>query len=278
MSTAGIDEVAAAAADQQEQQQAAATVTAMPSKDPAAAKPVLWFQLYVMKQREVTEAMIRQAEELGYDALMVTVDAPRLGKRDRDERNKFSLPPGLVLKNIEVLTRGAGHTQHEESDEGSAFGRHFSNLFDRDLTWDFISWLKGRTKLPVVIKLGVDAIIVSNHGGRQLDHSPAAVDVLPHIARAVQGRIPILVDGGIRRGTDVVKCLALGASAVCLGRPVLWALALGGQQGVQSALELLKYEVELAMALLGCRSINEVTNDFIVPPRGGELQLPQSRL
>ncbi|GAB4813332.1 hypothetical protein N2152v2_000378 [Parachlorella kessleri] len=238
----------------------------------------LWFQMYVLTRRDVSEMMVREAEALGYTALVVTVDAPRLGKRDADVRNKFSLPSGLSLKNLERINRAAGLTKQEESEEGSAFGRHFTNLIDPSLTWDFVRWLKATSTLPVLVKatsmlpvlvkgilapsdarraveVGVDGIIISNHGGRQLDTVPATIDMLPHVARAVNGRVPLLIDGSIRRGSDVVKCLALGASAVLVGRPMLWALTLGGQQGVQSALELLQGEIELDMALLGCRAL-----------------------
>eukprot|EP00887_Chlorella_sp_A99_P007368 scaffold2.g7368.t1 len=220
-----------------------------------------WFQLYVLSRMDVTEQMVRDAERLGYSALVVTVDAPRLGKREADERNRLTLPPELSLKNMERIEAAAGHTE-QEGGEGSRFGRHFSGLITPALTWELVKQLKAMTSLPVLgilapddaragVEAGIDGIIVSNHGGRQLDFAPAAVDVLPAVAAAVQGRVPLLVDGGVRRGTDVAKCLALGADAVLLGRPLLWALTLGGQAGVAAALELLRAELELTMALLG---------------------------
>ena len=249
----------------------------------------LWFQIYVLTRRDVTAAMVKEAEALGYEALVVTVDAPRLGKREVDERRKFTLPPGLALKNLEKITAAAAQPEDGAEVDGSKFGRHFSKLIDDSLTWEFVRWLKGETKLPVLVKgilapddarkavqHGVDGIIVSNHGGRQLDFAPSAVDMLPHVLAAVGGAVPVLVDGGLRRGTDVVKCLALGATAVLVGRPMLWALTLGGQDGVEQALGVLQDEVELCMALLGCRTVAEVTADFLIPPDQA-LRLPASR-
>lgn len=230
----------------------------------------LWFQLYVLTRRDVTAALVKDAEAAGYKALIITVDAPRLGKREEDDRNKFSLPSHLSLKMLERITHAAGHTEQETSTSGSKFGRHFTSLIDNSLTWDFIPWIKTITKLPVLVKgilapddarkavsLGADGIIVSNHGGRQLDYTPSAIDVLPMVVSAVQGRVPVLVDRGVRRGTDVIKCLALGAQGVLVGRPMLWALTLGGKQGVEAALTMLRGELELAMALLGCTRVSD---------------------
>ncbi|KAL4525597.1 hypothetical protein Ndes2437A_g04047 [Nannochloris sp. 'desiccata'] len=255
----------------------------------ATGSDPLWFQLYVLTRRDVTAAIVRDAEKSGYKALIITVDAPRLGKREEDNRNKFSLPSHLSLKMMERITKQAGHTEHQEAN-GSKFGRHFTSLIDDSLTWEFIPWIKTITKLPVLLKgilapddarkavsMGVDGIIVSNHGGRQLDHAPSAIDVLPMVVAAVQGRVPVLVDGGVRRGTDVIKCIALGASGVLVGRPMLWALTLGGKKGVEAALRMLQGELELGMALLGCRSVAEVTKDYLIP-LGEPLKIPQSRL
>ena len=253
--------------------------------------PFLWFQIYVLTRRDVTAKMVREAEALGYKALVVTVDAPRLGRRYEDERQKLSLPPHLSLKNLESINKLAGQTSHETPDRGNKFGQHFSKFIDDGLTWEFISWLKSVTRLPVLIKgvlapddakkaveIGVSGIIVSNHGGRQLDFAPAAIDVLPLIATAVNKRIPILVDGGIRRGTDVVKSIALGADAVLIGRPMLWALTLGGEQGVNAALSDLKSDIELAMALLGCRKIDDITEGFVMRPHASQYIVHPSRL
>ncbi|PSC71251.1 glycolate oxidase [Micractinium conductrix] len=174
----------------------------------------------------------------------------------------------------ELITKAAATTEGVESG-ASKFGRHFSDLFDQQLTWEFLPWLKKKSPLPVLLKgilapddawraveLGADGIILSNHGGRQLNYAPAAVEMLPAVAEAVGGRVPLLVDGGITRGTDIIKCLALGASAVLVGRPLLWALTLGGQRGVEEAVGLLQNELELSMALLGCSSVDQITRDF----------------
>jgi (S)-2-hydroxy-acid oxidase len=243
------------------------------------SKP-LWFQLYVLTRRDVTASIVKDAEKAGYKALVITIDAPRLGNREADDRNKFSLPDHLSLKIMERITETAGKgTDGQESQVGgSIFGQHFTSLIDDSLTWEFIPWIKTITTLPILVKgilapddarkavsLGVDGIIVSNHGGRQLDHAPSAVDMLPFIIAAVQGRVPVLVDGGVRRGTDVIKCLAMGAVGVLIGRPMLWALTLGGEQGVEAALRMLQSEVELGMALLGCRSVAEVTQEYLIP-------------
>jgi (S)-2-hydroxy-acid oxidase len=250
----------------------------------------LWFQLYVLTRRDVTASIVKGAEKAGYKALIITVDAPRLGKREEDDRNKFSLPSHLSLKMMERITEEAGHTEQETSTSGSKFGRHFTSLIDDSLTWEFIPWIKTITNLPVLVKgilapddarkavsLGADGIIVSNHGGRQLDHAPSAIDVLPMVVAAVDGRVPVLVDGGVRRGTDVIKCLAMGAAGVLVGRPMLWALTLGGKQGVEAALGMLQGELELGMALLGCTKVSEVTKDYLIP-LGEPLRIPHSRL
>lgn len=249
------------------------------------SKP-LWLQIYVLKRRDITESMIREAEVLGYEAIVVTVDAPRLGKREADERNVFALPHGLCLKNLEKIEEAAsvvslseGADDVEGDASGNKFGRHFSHLIDPSVTEDIIPWIKSLTQLPVLVKgvlapddarkaveIGVDGIIISNHGGRQLDGVPAALDMLPPIAAAVGGRTRILIDGGVRRGTDILKAIALGADAVLLGRPTLWALTLGGQEGVEEALQLLKDEFELAMALCGCTKVSDVGPEFLILP------------
>lgn len=289
---AGMPYVLSTMATSSIQEVAEAVATPPPSAAAAASSfgdPNLWFQIYVLKRRDVTEMMVDEAARLGYKALVVTVDAPRLGNREADERNQYSLPPHLSLKNLEMITQAHTSTEGVETD-GSKFGRHFSDLFDQQLTWDFLPWLKKHSHLPVLLKgilapddarraveLGADGIILSNHGGRQLNYAPAAVDMLPSVSAAVGGRVPLLVDGGITRGTDVIKCLALGASAVMVGRPLLWALTLGGQQGVSDAVELLRYELELSMALLGCKKVDQINQDFILNPPGCGLAIPYAR-
>ena len=189
----------------------------------AHATGPLWFQLYVYRDRDVTRGLMRRAEAAGYRALVLTVDMPRLGRRERDVRNRFTLPPGVTIRNLEV----AGRPDATSWGADSSFNEYVHSLLDASLTWDAIGWLKSLTKLPIVIKgvltaedaeravaAGVAGMIVSNHGGRQLDGAIATIDALPDIAEQVAGRVPVLLDGGIRRGTDVLKALALGARAV----------------------------------------------------------------
>ncbi|HET6350352.1 MAG TPA: alpha-hydroxy acid oxidase [Candidatus Krumholzibacteria bacterium] len=240
----------------------------------AAATGPLWFQLYIYRDREATRDLVSRVEQAGARAIVLTVDAPVLGARERDVRNRFALPGGLTVKNL--LGRGEGAV--EAGVEGSALHSYVANFFDPAISWRDLDWLRGLTKLPVLVKgvvraddarravdAGVSGIIVSNHGGRQLDTSPATIDALPHVAEAVAGRADVYVDGGVRRGTDVVKALARGARAVLVGRPVLWGLAVGGEEGVTQALEILRSEFDTAMALCGCPSVADVTADLLRP-------------
>jgi 4-hydroxymandelate oxidase len=244
----------------------------------AAASGPVWFQLYVYKDRAVTEALLRRVEAAGVQAIVLTVDAPLLGRRERDVRNRFILPEGLTLANV-----SAGlETLPKVADSGLA--AYFASLLDASLAWKDLSWLRSLTSLPIVLKgivrpddarraldSGVSAIVVSNHGGRQLDTSPATIDVLASIADALQGQrdVEIYVDGGVRRGTDVIKALALGARAVLVGRPVLWGLAAAGREGVAAALDVLRRELDLALALCGCPALSAITRDLVTPDRRG---------
>jgi 4-hydroxymandelate oxidase len=238
----------------------------------AAASGPIWFQLYVYKDRGATAGLVARAAAAGCRALVLTVDAPLLGRRERDVRNRFQLPDGLTIENM--LPAGHGALPSGPTDSGLA--AYFATLIDPSLSWNDLAWLRGLTDLPLVIKgivraddarravdAGAAALVVSNHGGRQLDGAPATIDVLPAIAEAVAGRAEVLLDGGVRRGTDVVKALARGARAVLLGRPVLWGLGAGGQAGVETALGLLRNELDLAMALCGCPTVAEVTRDLV---------------
>jgi 4-hydroxymandelate oxidase len=233
----------------------------------SAATGPLWFQLYVYRDREVTRDLVRRAEGAGYRALMLTVDTPRLGRRERDVRNGFVLPAGVTIRNLEPYAR----EDATRWSGGSSFTEYVHRLLDAGLTWESLDWLRSITRLPVVVKgilrgddavraieHGASAVVVSNHGGRQLDGAVATLDALPEIAAAVAGRIPILFDGGVRRGVDVLKALALGASLTLIGRPYLWALAADGERGVTRALTLLRDELELAMALAGCRTVADI--------------------
>lgn len=234
--------------------------TAMEEVLEAATGPV-WFQLYVYRDRQVTEGLVRRAEAAGCAALVLTVDAPLLGRRERDVRNRFRLPDGLSIQNL--LPAGEERLPGVSSDSGLA--AYVDRLFDPSLDWKDLGWLCDLTELPVLVKgivhaedgrlaveHGAAGVVVSNHGGRQLDTSIATIEALPDVVRAVDERGAVLLDGGVRRGTDVLKALALGARAVCIGRPLLWGLAVDGQAGARRVLELLREEVDLALALAGC--------------------------
>lgn len=229
-----------------------------------------WFQLYVHKDRELTESLVARAEAAGFQALVLTVDTPVLGRRIRDVRNGFGLPAGLVMANL-VDAPGMKGMQ-----SSSALARYIASRHDASLSWKDVEWLRRLTRLPVILKgvvrpddalRGLDAgaagIVVSNHGARQLDGAPATIDVLPRIVDAVAGRVPVFMDGGIRWGTDVLKALALGARAVMIGRPVLWGLAIGGASGVRSVLEILREELSTAMALAGCSSLETIDRSLV---------------
>jgi 4-hydroxymandelate oxidase len=223
--------------------------TARPAEIAAAAPGgTRWFQVYVFDDRALTEELIAEAVENAFSALVLTVDTPYLGRRERDLRIDFKVPEHLTMS-------------------GDLFGEGF----DTALSWRDLEWLAG-FGLPVVVKgiltaedarlaceHGAAAIVVSNHGGRQLDGVPATLDALEEVVAAVDGRAEVFLDGGIRRGTDVLKALALGARATLIGRAMLWGLAVRGEEGVSDVLRLLRDEVELGLALLGCRSPADVT-------------------
>jgi len=237
----------------------------------AAAAGRLWFQLYVYRDREATRDLVARAEAAGALALVLTVDAQVWGVRERDVRNRFQLPPGLRMVNL--ATSGKGDFPDVE---GSGLAAYVNTLFDPSLSWSDLEWLCSLTRLPVLIKgvvrgddsamaidHGAAGVIVSNHGGRQLDTAPAPIRVLSEVVEAVGGRGVVLVDGGIRRGTDVAKAVALGAAAVLIGRPILWGLAHAGEEGVARVLEMIRAEFDLAMALCGARSVGELTADLV---------------
>lgn len=237
-----------------------------------------WFQLYVGKDRPFTEALAHRAEAAGYEALCLTVDTPVLGRRERDERNAFTLPDGLDMANF----REAGlHRMSSVPAGGSAFAAAADAMIDPSLTWKDVDWLRSVTRLPVVLKgimtaqdaalaveHGAAGIVVSNHGGRQLDGTLGTLDVLPEVVDQVRGRAEVYLDGGVRRGTDVVKALALGARAVLVGRPVIWGLALGGSQGARAVLDHLRTELDRAMALIGRPRVAEIDRGVVTaaPP------------
>eukprot|EP00871_Galdieria_phlegrea_P002076 jgi/Galph1/286/GphlegSOOS_G5026.1 len=240
----------------------------------AAPKSPKWFQLYVYKDRDVTAKLVRRAENAGYLAIQLTVDTPRLGRREADIHNKFSLPEHLTMANF---AQADSEKSHMEKSGGSGLASYVASLIDRSLSWKDIAWLKSITRLPILVKgivtrqdaemavrNGVSGIIVSNHGARQLDTSLATIDCLEDVVAGAQGRVPVLVDSGVRRGTDIVKALALGAQAVQVGRAVLWGLAVAGEQGVDRVLKLLRDEFELALGLCGCRNVREIRRNMVV--------------
>ncbi|KAK9151115.1 hypothetical protein Syun_009424 [Stephania yunnanensis] len=232
---------------------------------------IRFFQLYVYKDRNVVAQLVRRAERAGFKAIALTVDTPRLGRREADIKNRFTLPPYLTLKNFEGLDLGK---MDKANDSGLA--SYVAGQIDRSLSWKDVQWLQTITKLPILVKgvvtaedarmavqAGAAGIIVSNHGARQLDYVPATISCLEEVVKAVQGRIPVFLDGGVRRGTDVFKALALGAAGIFIGRPVVFALAAEGELGVRKVLQMLHDEFELTMALSGCRSLKEITRDHI---------------
>ncbi|XP_062551665.1 uncharacterized protein LOC134216914 [Armigeres subalbatus] len=254
----------------------------------AAAAPgsPKWFQLYVYRDRQLTESLVRRAEKAGFKAIVLTVDAPVFGMRRADIRNKFSLPPHLILANFEGnLATGV------RSQGGSGLGEYIAERIDPTLSWDDVEWLTNFTSLPVIVKgiltkedailaadMGVEGIWVSNHGARQLDSVPASIEALPEIVKAVGDRTTIVMDGGITGGTDVFKAIALGAKMVLFGRPTLWGLAVDGQQGVEQILDLLTKELEITMTLAGCRSIKDITIDHVVHESFYAKLLPLTRI
>ncbi|MEO8285794.1 MAG: alpha-hydroxy acid oxidase [Chloroflexota bacterium] len=231
-----------------------------------------WFQLYVYHDREVTRQLVQRAEAAGYKALCLTVDVPVIGNRERDRRNLFSFPKEYPLANfigmdLENMPIGV---------VGSALGAYVASKWDPSINWRDFEWFRSITKLPIVLKgiltaedaklaveHGASGIIVSNHGGRQLDSAVSGISALPEVVEAVDGRVEVLVDGGVRRGTDVLKALARGARAVLVGRPYMFGLALSGEAGVLAVLETLRQELVTAMALTGRPTIADIDRTLI---------------
>ncbi|KFV10871.1 Hydroxyacid oxidase 2 [Tauraco erythrolophus] len=222
-----------------------------------------WFQLYTYRNRAVSQRLVQQAEALGFQGLVLTADLPYTGKRRDDVRNGFRLPPHMKLKNLE-----------------GAFEVCTMSFLDPSVTWNDIYWLRSLTHLPIIIKgiltkedaelavrHGVQGIVVSNHGGRQLDGGPATIDALVEVVEAVQGRVEVYLDGGIRKGSDVLKALALGAKCVFIGRPALWGLAYKGEEGLRDVLGILQDEFRLSMALAGCANVSEIGRHLVQFPR-----------
>jgi isopentenyl diphosphate isomerase/L-lactate dehydrogenase-like FMN-dependent dehydrogenase len=245
------------------------TVATATPKEVAAAAPGAprWLQIYVFKDREVSDEVIAEALEAGFSGLVLTADLPVVGIRDRELRVGFETPEGDVPAFAAARARNAG------ADEAL-------HLLDSAVEWGYVAELRERFGVPVIVKglvtaedarlaceHGAAALVVSNHGGRQLDGAVASLEALPEVVEAVDGRAEVYLDGGVRRGTDVVTALALGAQAVLVGRPVMYGLAFGGAKGVQQVLEILRDETENALALLGCRSPAEVTRGHVSTAR-----------
>jgi 4-hydroxymandelate oxidase len=249
------------------------TSATMPLEEIAATGVPRWFQLYIHTDRGIAEEVVRMAVAAGCTAIMLTIDAPHLGSRERDLKNDMEgwFPRDIQMESL-VRAMAGVHPGAELFDPDTLF-------FSQSLTWDDLAWIRGLAPvLPLLLKgimtaedarlaleHGVDAIVVSNHGGRQLDGVAGVLDVLPEVVGAVAGRMEVLLDGGVRRGADVVKALALGARAVLVGRPYLWGLAIDGERGVRWVLEKLRDELELAMALTGARSIGEIVPGMVAP-------------
>jgi 4-hydroxymandelate oxidase len=239
-------------------------------EDVAAVAGSRWFQLYVFRDRELTRELVGRAEAAGYEAILLTVDAPVLGRRERDIRNRFQLPDHLRIACVDDRI-GTPETT------GSGLAAYFASQLDASLQWSDLEWLVESSELPVVVKgvahpadaeraieTGAAGVVVSNHGGRQLDTVPATIELLPGIAAAVAGRGEVLLDGGVRRGTDIAKALCLGASAVLVGRPLLWGLALDGEAGVRRVINMLRMELREAMALLGAPDLASLGPELVL--------------
>jgi L-lactate dehydrogenase (cytochrome) len=259
----------------------------------AAGSGRLWFQVYVWKDRGLAAEMIERAAAAGYEALCLTVDTAALGKRERDVRRGLTLPPKLGLSTVFdgiihpgwtwqfvtsepiVFANVAGRAVGDGR-EAVSLAEYFSTQLDPALSWKDLEWLRSHWDGPIVLKgiqtvddaviaadAGIEAIALSNHGGRQLDSAPTPLDILPAVAEAVGGRMEIICDGGVRRGSDIVKALALGARAAMAGRAYLYGLGAAGEPGVDHVLELLASDVKRTMALIGCKSVEEVTRDYV---------------
>ncbi|MFC7479067.1 alpha-hydroxy acid oxidase [Luedemannella flava] len=241
----------------------ASTLSSVSIEELAAVGGNLWFQLYWLRDTGHTMDLVRRAEEAGCTGIVLTVDVPWMGRRLRDVRNAFGLPEDVRAANFGELS-----TAHQRRSSQSAVAVHTSEAFSSAVTWASVDLLRARTALPLALKgilapedarqavgAGVDAIVVSNHGGRQLDGAIPSIDALPAVVAAVDGAVEVLMDSGIRTGTDILKALALGASGVLIGRPLMWGLAMGGQAGAEQVLRLLAEELRDALGLAGCDSV-----------------------
>lgn len=252
--------------------QSSLSTTDLPPIAEAAGTHPWWFQLYIQYDRAFTEDLVARVVEMGARAIVVTVDTPLLGARDRDRRDQLGATRGVAYP----ILAGA---QPAPAQELPRHQRVYNPMLAANLTWSDLAWLCEISPVPVIAKgilrpddalraigAGVAGIAVSNHGARNLDTVPATAEVLPLITRAVKGRVPIIVDGGIRRGTDVAKAICHGANAVMVGRPYIWGLTCAGAEGVNHCVEILRTELHMAMALLGATDLSELTRDLVETP------------
>jgi isopentenyl diphosphate isomerase/L-lactate dehydrogenase-like FMN-dependent dehydrogenase len=255
----------------------------------------LWMQVFIYRDRGFTKELADRAAAAGYDALVLTIDNQLTGNRDRDQRNGFTIPPKFRAAQIAAMATKLGwfwrmrtelpripfgnYVRAGEPSDATSLAGRMAALLDPSMSWRDVEWLRRQWKGPLLLKgvlhpeeaklacaHGVDGLIVSNHGGRQLDGAIASIEALPAIVEAVGGRIPVLFDGGLRRGVDVVKALALGAACCLIARPQLWGLAIAGEAGVAHVLEIFRREIDRAMGLMGAARIEDLTSDFVVTP------------
>lgn len=245
-----------------------------------------WYQSYILKDRDMTLRLVKRAIKAGYQGVFLTVDSIRFGYREADARNGFNaLPPPHRLVNYDEDEKPSELSNTYNGGAEQAWDQNSEQMFDNNVSWADVAWLKKNAcpNVPLVIKgimtaedailaveAGCDGVMVSNHGARQLDGCLASIDALPEVVAAVAGRVPVLLDSGVRRGTDVVKALALGATAVGIGKPVFFALSIGGEKAVVSMLKMLKKEIESAMAICGVETVEDITHNLVARhPSGG---------
>lgn len=254
---------------------------ALPPRGEEYPRP--WFQLYFLRSRELTAELIRRAEKAGYEALVLTVDTVVLGNRLHERRDPLKLPPGIAMANVASRKAGAVSSGNlllhakTAAEAKKILSEHSDTMVDASLRWDeVIPWLRSQTKMKIILKgvataedaqrsveAGVDAVWVSNHGGRQLDGVPSTLEMLPEVADAVKGKIPVIFDGGITRGSDVFKAIALGADLCLIGRTALWGLAWDGQKGVEGVLHILERELSRTMALMGAARLKDISRSML---------------
>ena len=256
-----------------------------------------WMQVFLYRDRDFTQELVRRAEVADYDAIVLTIDNQVLGKRERDLANGFTIPPkfspsqyAAMLSKYKWFWRMRGelsritfgnYVRPGKKEDIKQLAARMAYLLDPGLTWDDVDWIRGMTKKPLIIKgilspdeadaaihHGADGLVVSNHGGRQLDGALSSLEALPGVVRQVAGRVPVLLDGGVRRGTDVVIARALGASACLLGRPQLWGVSVAGEAGVRHMLDIYAKEIDTAMGLCGLHSIHDISADVLANPPG----------